>query len=242
MRGRELVLLAGFYELLLLVCPITGVTDPGDLAVLNAFKKGMKNAELLQWPDGGTDPCGQKWQYIFCSGPRVAQIQVQKVGLEGTLPSNFNQLTELYNIGLQRNKFSGALPTFNGLAKLRYAYLGTNNFDAIPADFFVGLTSLEFLSLEYNNLNATDGWNLPSDLQGSANLNSLYLSQCNLVGPIPDFLGQMASYRPWNWPTIVSQDPFPRLSMGLGCRLFSSITRLRLPCQVQLMWWAQCSL
>lgn len=193
MRGRELVILAAFYELLFLVCPIAGVTDPGDLAILNAFKKGMKNAELLQWPDGGTDPCGQKWKFIYCSGPRVAQIQVQKVGLEGTLPSNFNQLTELYNIGLQRNKFSGALPTFNGLAKLRYAYLGTNNFDTIPADFFVGLTSLEVLSLEYNNLNATLGWSLPSDIQESTNLASLYLSQCNLVGLIPDFLGQMTS-------------------------------------------------
>lgn len=220
MRGRELVLLAGFYELLLLVCPIAGVTDPGDLAVLNAFKKGMKNAELLQWPDGGTDPCGQKWQYIFCSGPRVAQIQVQKVGLEGTLPSNFNQLTELYNIGLQRNKFSGALPTFNGLAKLRYAYLGTNNFDAIPADFFVGLTSLEFLSLEYNNLNATHGWNLPSDLQGSANLNSLYLSQCNLVGPIPDFLGQMASLSTLELAYNSLTGPIPSSFNGSGLQTF----------------------
>lgn len=193
MRERKIVILVGFYELLLLVCPIVGETNPGDMAILNAFKKGMKNAELLQWPNGGTDPCGQKWPHVFCTGSRVSQIQVQGVGLEGPLPSNFNQLTELVNIGLQRNKFSGPLPTFNGLSNLQYAYLGMNNFDTIPADFFVGLKSLQVLSLEYNNLNATPGWSLPPDLQGSDNLQNLSLSQCNLVGPIPDFLGQMAS-------------------------------------------------
>lgn len=193
MRGRELVILVGFYELLLLVCPIVGETNPGDMAILNAFKKGMKNAELLKWPDGGTDPCGQKWLYVYCAGSRVSQIQVQGLGLEGPLPSNFNQLTELVNIGLQRNKFSGPLPTFNGLSNLQYAYLGMNNFDTIPADFFVGLKSLQVLSLEYNNLNATQGWSLPLDLQDSANLENLSLSQCNLVGHIPDFLGEMSS-------------------------------------------------
>eukprot|EP01018_Ginkgo_biloba_P012330 Gb_34876 [translate_table: standard] len=195
MRGGDgsckLVLVLVGYFVLFPFSIVIGETDPGDMAILNAFKKGMKNAELLNWPDGGTDPCGQKWDHVFCSGTAVTQIQVRGLGLEGTLPPNFNQLKALHNIGLQNNNFSGALPTFNGLSNLVYAYLGQNNFDTIPADFFKGLTSLEVLSLEYNPLNATDGWRLPSDLQASVSLMNLSLSLTNLIGPIPDFLGNM---------------------------------------------------
>ncbi|GLJ55631.1 hypothetical protein SUGI_1194780 [Cryptomeria japonica] len=166
--------------------------DPGDLAILNAFKKGIANSELLKWPDGDNDPCGNKWNGIYCTtGNRVSQIQFFKAGLQGTLPSNFNQLTALERISLQRNNLSGTLPTFNGLSNLQYCYLGTNQFDTIPADFFVGLTNLQYFSLEYNNLNATEGWKLPSDLKASVRLQNLSLSRVNLVGPIPDFLGQM---------------------------------------------------
>eukprot|EP00252_Welwitschia_mirabilis_P019958 TRINITY_DN4771_c0_g1_i1.p1 TRINITY_DN4771_c0_g1~~TRINITY_DN4771_c0_g1_i1.p1 ORF type:complete len:972 (+),score=192.70 TRINITY_DN4771_c0_g1_i1:428-3343(+) len=173
---------------------VNGETDPNDMEILNAFKKGLKNAKLLEWPEGGTDPCGQKWKHVFCTEQgRVSQIQVQGMGLEGPLPSNFNRLTELFNIGLQRNKFSGPLPTFKGLSKLQKAYLGTNNFDTIPSDFFVDLTNLEILSLEYNNLNATEGWTLPADLKGSTSLKNLSLSQTNLVGSIPAFLGGLVS-------------------------------------------------
>eukprot|EP00252_Welwitschia_mirabilis_P018242 TRINITY_DN4053_c0_g2_i2.p1 TRINITY_DN4053_c0_g2~~TRINITY_DN4053_c0_g2_i2.p1 ORF type:complete len:932 (+),score=124.69 TRINITY_DN4053_c0_g2_i2:87-2882(+) len=186
--------LLGIWCFSLLECPnpVFGVTNSGDLAVLNAFKEGLKNPELLKWPKGGTDPCGDEWPHVFCSPQgRVNQIQVQGLGLEGPLPSNFNQLTELWNLGLQRNNFSGPLPTFRGLSKLQKAYLGTNNFDTIPSDFFVGLTALQILSLEFNNLNSSTGWTLPTDLQDSVSLTNLSLAQSNLAGTIPAFLGSM---------------------------------------------------
>ncbi|KAL0410190.1 UNVERIFIED_CONTAM: Receptor protein kinase TMK1 [Sesamum latifolium] len=176
------------------VSVVRGVTDPKDLAVLNQFRKGLENAELLQWPDNGDDPCGPpSWPHIYCSGNRVSQIQVRGLGLKGPLPENFNQLSMLSNIGLQQNQFSGKLPSFSGLAELQYAYLDYNNFDTIPSDFFKGLVNLEVLALDYNPLNATTGWSLPSDLQGSAQLKNLTLMSCNLAGPLPEFLGNMSS-------------------------------------------------
>ncbi|XP_031504194.1 receptor protein kinase TMK1-like [Nymphaea colorata] len=171
----------------------SATTDPGDVAILRAFEKGLKNPSLLKWPADSSDPCGTKWPNVYCSGNRVSQIQVQNFGLVGPLPPNFNQLTELVNLGLQRNKFTGPLPSFSGLSKLQYAYLGTNQFDSIPADFFEGLTSLLEFSLEDIPLNDTDGWTLPSSLSSAAQLQKLFLSGCNLAGPIPDFLGSMAS-------------------------------------------------
>lgn len=171
-------------------------TDPNDLKILNDFRKGLENPELLKWPTNGgdDDPCGPpSWPGVFCSGDRVSQIQVKDLGLIGPLPQNFNKLSRLFNLGLQRNKFNGKLPTFSGLSELEFAYLDFNEFDSIPSDFFDELTSIRVLALDYNPLNATTGWSLPDELAKSVQLTNLSLVHSNLAGPVPEFLGTMPS-------------------------------------------------
>ncbi|CAL1367367.1 unnamed protein product [Linum trigynum] len=183
--------------LLLILCflrRVHAVTDPNDFKVLMDFKKGLKNPELLRWPENGgdDDPCGPPlWPHVFCADGRVTQIQVQNMSLVGSLPENFNQLTKLYNLGLQRNDFAGKLPTFRGLSELQYAFLDFNHFDAIPFDFFDGLASIRVLSLDNNPLNRTAGWSFPAALEGSSQLTNLSISNCSLVGTLPDFIGKM---------------------------------------------------
>ncbi|KAJ9177878.1 hypothetical protein P3X46_009809 [Hevea brasiliensis] len=170
------------------------VTDPNDLKVLMAFKNGLDNPELLKWPANGNDPCGPpSWPHVFCSNGRITQIQVQKLDLKGSLPQNFNQLSKLYNIGLQNNHFNGHLPTFKGLSELQFAFLDFNEFDTIPSDFFDGLSSIRVLALDENPFNQSTGWSLPSELANSVQLTNLSCSGCNLVGPLPDFLGNLLS-------------------------------------------------
>ncbi|KAJ6947806.1 hypothetical protein NC651_002231 [Populus alba x Populus x berolinensis] len=184
------------FVLFLLGCVTLGysVTDPNDLKILLDFQKGLENPELLKWPANGDDPCGPPlWPHVFCSDGRVTQIQVQSMGLKGPLPQNFNQLSKLYNIGLQRNNFTGKLPTFKGLSELEFAFLDYNNFDTIPSDFFVGLSSLRVLALDSNPLNESTGWSLPSELADSVQLTNLSASSSNLAGSLPDFLGSMQS-------------------------------------------------
>ncbi|KAG6693818.1 hypothetical protein I3842_09G020700 [Carya illinoinensis] len=161
-----------FLLLLSLIVVVFGATDPNDLAIINQFKKGLENPELLQW---------------------VAQIQVQNLGLSGPLPQNLNKLSMLTDLGLQKNNFTGALPSFSGLSNLRNAYLDNNRFDTIPGDFFDGLVSLEVLALDYINLNASTGWMFPTQLQESPQLRNLSCISCNLVGPLPSFLGMLSS-------------------------------------------------
>ncbi|KAG2686713.1 hypothetical protein I3760_09G020400 [Carya illinoinensis] len=161
-----------FLLLLSLIVVVFGATDPNDLAIINQFKKGLENPELLQW---------------------VAQIQVQNLGLSGPLPQNLNKLSMLTDLGLQKNNFTGALPSFSGLSNLRNAYLDNNRFDTIPGDFFDGLVSLEVLALDYINLNASTGWMFPTQLQESPQLRNLSCISCNLVGPLPSFLGMFSS-------------------------------------------------
>ncbi|OMO82570.1 hypothetical protein CCACVL1_11897 [Corchorus capsularis] len=180
--------------LLSLVIVGFGATDPGDFAVLMQFRDGLENPELLKWPENGGDPCGSPfWNHVVCERSRVTQIQAQGVGLKGILPESLNKLTMLKNIGLQRNQLSGKLPSFSGLSNLMYAYLDYNNFDSIPADFFEGLDNLQVLALDHNNFNATTGWSFPKALQNSVQLTNLSCMSCNLIGPLPDFLGSMPS-------------------------------------------------
>uniref|UniRef100_A0A5B7B043 non-specific serine/threonine protein kinase n=1 Tax=Davidia involucrata TaxID=16924 RepID=A0A5B7B043_DAVIN len=191
MEVDRIRLVSAFF--LSLVSAVFSVTDPNDLAILNQFREGLANPELLKWPSND-DPCGPpSWQHIYCSGSRVSQIQVQGLGLKGPLPKSLNQLSELSNLGLQKNQFNGMLPSFSGLSELRYAYLDYNNFDSIPSDFFDGLVNLQVLALDGNPLNATTGWSLPTELQNSVQLANLSLMNCNLAGPLPEFLGNMSS-------------------------------------------------
>ncbi|TXG73534.1 hypothetical protein EZV62_002113 [Acer yangbiense] len=184
-----------FYIVLLILCLIPVAysdTDPNDLKILMDFKDGLENPELLKWPDhGDNDPCGSNWQYVFCSGGRVTQLQAKNLGLKGPLPQNFNQLEKLSNLGLQGNQFNGKLPSFSGLSDLEKLFLDKNEFDTIPSDFFDGLTSIQILALDSNPFNKTTGWSLPDSLANSVLLQTLSLMDCNLVGPLPDYLGKL---------------------------------------------------
>ncbi|KAK9699920.1 hypothetical protein RND81_08G204100 [Saponaria officinalis] len=86
------------------------------------------------------------------------------------------------------------LPTFKGLVELKHIFLDYNNFTAIPADFFDGLDSLVVIALDHNpNLNVTNGWLFPLNFQNSAQLANISMVSCNLVGLLPDYLGNFSS-------------------------------------------------
>ncbi|KAM7277771.1 hypothetical protein ACFE04_004905 [Oxalis oulophora] len=75
----------------------SSVTYPSDFKILKAFKDGLANPQLLNWPDNnGDDPCGPPaWHHLSCSGDRVSRIGVKSLGLGGSLPQNFNHLSKL---------------------------------------------------------------------------------------------------------------------------------------------------
>ncbi|XP_073145571.1 receptor-like kinase TMK3 [Henckelia pumila] len=170
------------------------VTDPNDFEILDDFRNGLENPELLKWPANGNDACGPpSWPHLFCSDGRVTQIQVRGLGLQGPLPHNFNRLDKLQNVGFQMNKLNGKLPTFSGLTNLQFAFLDFNEFDTIPSDFFHGLDNIRVLNLDDNPFNQSSGWSIPSDLAESSQLVNFSCSGCNIVGPVPDFFGKLPS-------------------------------------------------
>ncbi|XP_073141282.1 receptor protein kinase TMK1-like [Henckelia pumila] len=191
---RKLMHVFGVLLICILGGVVHGVTDQNDFKILDDFRNGLENPELLKWPDGGNDPCGPpSWPHVFCSNGRITQIQVQSLGLKGPLPQNFNQLDMLMNVGLQRNNFNGKLPSFSGLSNLQFAYLDVNEFDTIPADFFQGLSSIRVLAIDYNPLNRSSGWSIPSELAECSQLANFSCSSCNIVGSVPEFFGKFPS-------------------------------------------------
>ncbi|XP_050144934.1 receptor-like kinase TMK2 isoform X2 [Malus sylvestris] len=66
------------------------------------------------------------------------------------------------------NSLSGALPSLANLSSLQEVYLDTNNFISIPAGCFMGLSSLQILSMSQNiNL---DSWVFPLELTEASSL------------------------------------------------------------------------
>ncbi|KAM7278970.1 hypothetical protein ACFE04_006104 [Oxalis oulophora] len=167
------------------------------MAAMEAFKDGLANPQLLNWPDNnGDDPCGPPtWPHLSCSGDRVRRIEVKNLGLGGTLPQNFNHLSKIVSLSLQGNNFTGSVPSFAGLSELKYAYLGRNRFDTITSDFFQGLVNIKSLTLNHNCFNAPTGWSLPHSLNYSLQLVYLSCVNCNIVGPLPSFLGSLVSLK-----------------------------------------------
>ncbi|CAN1768793.1 SUMO-activating enzyme subunit 2, partial [Linum perenne] len=74
---------------------------------------------------------------------------------------------------------------------MRYAFLDYKNFDTIPFNFFDGLDIIQFLSLDHNLLNKTTGWRFPVALARAGQLTNLSMMSCNLVDPLPEFLGAL---------------------------------------------------
>ncbi|XP_024516692.1 receptor-like kinase TMK3 [Selaginella moellendorffii] len=177
-----------------IIAGAAAAVDPTERAVLDAMIQGLTNGALLGWGSG--DPCS--WKHIQCRGQSIIGIAVESLGLVGTLPGNLNKLANLEYLGLQFNGFHGALPSLSGLKNLRKVYLNSNNFATIPGDFFRGLDSLMVIYLDHNNLNGTAGWQLPDDVQFSTKLVNLSLTNTSLGGPIPEFLGTMASLKVLN--------------------------------------------
>eukprot|EP00252_Welwitschia_mirabilis_P015141 TRINITY_DN33328_c0_g1_i1.p1 TRINITY_DN33328_c0_g1~~TRINITY_DN33328_c0_g1_i1.p1 ORF type:complete len:969 (+),score=9.90 TRINITY_DN33328_c0_g1_i1:298-3204(+) len=164
------------------VSSVQGATaDVGDAAVLEAMAKSLKG---LDW--SGLEPCD--WGGVTCdSSGKVKGINIQGMGVTGTLPADFNNLTALTTLSMQHNNISGPLPSFRGMQNLQSVYLGQNSFESIPADFFDGLSNLQIFSIE-NNENLAP-WVIPDGLQAAAVLQEFYANNANIQGLIPEFLG-----------------------------------------------------
>ncbi|KAG7578442.1 Serine-threonine/tyrosine-protein kinase catalytic domain [Arabidopsis thaliana x Arabidopsis arenosa] len=166
----------------------TSVADDGTamLALAKSF-----NPPPSDWSTTtSTDFC--KWSGVRCTNAgRVNIISLADKSLSGFIAPEISTLSELKSVSIQRNKLSGKIPSFAKLSSLQEIYMDDNFFVGVETGAFVGLTSLQILSLSDNN-NIT-AWSFPSELVDSISLTEIYLDNTNIVGVLPDIFDSFAS-------------------------------------------------
>nr|GME18259.1 probable leucine-rich repeat receptor-like protein kinase At5g49770 [Ipomoea batatas] len=172
----QLLLVPVFIQFLV----IAAFTDNNDYVAIKSLQEGLGNLPS-NWR--GSDPCGDHWNGIVCSGPKVVQLTLSSMNLSGQLPGDIGGLSELQTLDLSNNKdLTGTLPPEIGnLKKLSNLNLDACGFSGEIPDTIGSLSELKYLSL---NLNKFDG-PIPPSLGKLSKLFWLDLADNKLTGSIP---------------------------------------------------------
>ncbi|WP_428743057.1 leucine-rich repeat domain-containing protein [Tenacibaculum sp.] len=141
-------------------------TDPWDL-----------NADISIWKGVTTNAAG-----------RVTELNLSNRGLNGTLPVEIGNLSELKRLFLYKNQLTGIIPLeIKNLTNLTYLWLNSNNLNGVVPEEIGDLTNLESLDLSYNELMGS----IPSAIENLTSLTSLNLRTNKLTGNIPSEIGNL---------------------------------------------------
>ncbi|KAM6583285.1 hypothetical protein CsatB_010287 [Cannabis sativa] len=110
----------------------------------------------------------------------------------GTIPSDIDRMVHLRSLKLGGNNFTGNIPIAIGrLQELRTLELGANQFNgSLPLELG-NLSNLETLWLSNNKLLSPS--KLPSNYTQLKKLKNLWLTNLNLIGKIPESIGDMVA-------------------------------------------------
>ncbi|KAL2229054.1 UNVERIFIED_CONTAM: Receptor kinase-like protein Xa21 [Sesamum indicum] len=118
--------------------------------------------------------------------PRLNELYLSSNELDGQIPSNISQCSQLRLLSLSHNKFSGSVPSGIGnLTALEILYLGSNDLTGTIPKEIGNLQSLEVLYLGVNNLMGT----IPTEIFNISTLQSISVSMNQLSGQLPSNFG-----------------------------------------------------
>ncbi len=128
------------------------------------------------------------WHGITVYNGRVTKIELENNNLNGVIPNEIGQLTELELIYMWQNKLHGEIPREIGdLLKLKYIAFGMNSLEgAIPTEIG-NLVNLKSLQLCDNQLNGS----IPVEIGNLLNLKGLCIWGNNFTGEIPREIGNL---------------------------------------------------
>ncbi|MCP4215752.1 MAG: hypothetical protein GY765_13950, partial [bacterium] len=139
-----------------------------------------KPGEPTQFNDPGTE---DSWFGVTVNASlnQVERIDLSNNGLNGTLPAELNNLTQLQSLKLYVNSISGTIPQLGGLTNLTELYLHDCALTGSIPSVLGTLTSLQVLYLKNNSLSGS----LPPELGNLTALTELFVQANMLSGPIP---------------------------------------------------------
>ncbi|GAB2225698.1 hypothetical protein Droror1_Dr00006502 [Drosera rotundifolia] len=119
-------------------------------------------------------------QYILHTMPNLAFLNLANNKLDGTIPDSLCELTELDDLDLQGNRFSGMIPDCWNYSFLFSIVLSSNKLSGSISSSFLQISSLEYLNLSNNTLQGE----IPS-FACWPDMEILDLGGNNLSGTIP---------------------------------------------------------
>ncbi len=124
------------------------------------------------------------------SNGRVQGIYLVENGIQGTLPPEIGDLTNLKWLFLNGNEIRGAIPdTITQLTNLEDLWLGENQLGGPIPEGMDSMTNLRNLALDDNDISG----GLPATMMSMSNLRYLNLQHNDLAGSIPANIGDMKS-------------------------------------------------
>ncbi|KAK8288547.1 hypothetical protein V6Z12_D07G133100 [Gossypium hirsutum] len=177
-------------------------TDPSEVRALNSIFQQWRIQAVDSWnisgePCSGTaltqsssvfeDPTNNPAIRCDCSFKNntlchITSLRVYALDKRGVIPKELLDLPFLEFLKIDKNFFSGPLPTFLGnMSKLWLLSMAQNNFNGPIPKELGNLKKLYLLSLGNNNLSGT----LPPELGNLVELGELYINSCGLGGEIP---------------------------------------------------------
>ena len=163
-----------------------------DCEALLAARDSLAGTATLNWSAARpiTEWDGIRGQQALRGTPvRVARLYLQDMGLNGAIPAELGELTELTRLYLHSNGLTGEIPAELGdLSKMQYLRLYGNELTGqIPAELR-NLSRLESLYLHSNQLTGA----IPRELGDLSKLATLRLSSNQLTGAIPRELANLS--------------------------------------------------
>ncbi|CAN1131685.1 Probable LRR receptor-like serine/threonine-protein kinase At3g47570 [Linum perenne] len=126
--------------------------------------------------------------------PNLKAYAISKNWMSGKIPQSLCNASQLEIINMNRNSFTGRIPTcYGSLAKLSTLHMAANNLGTNSSgdfEFMTGLANCSQLQeFDYNQVKGT----IPDGMENLVNLIRVDLSGNLLTGKIPDYVGKLQS-------------------------------------------------
>ncbi|XP_065624431.1 probable LRR receptor-like serine/threonine-protein kinase At1g56130 isoform X1 [Quercus suber] len=197
----------------------TATTDPSEVRALNSIFQQWDAQAVALWNISG-NPCSGsavndtdledpmnnpsiKCDCTYSNGTicHVTQLRVYELNKLGVIPEELVALKFLTFLKIDRNFFTGPLPTFIGnLSALQLLSIAHNMFSGTIPKELGDLKELNMLSLASNNFSGT----LPPELGNLVKLEQIYVDSSGLGGEIPSTFSNLQNMRIMR----VSDSPF----------------------------------
>jgi hypothetical protein len=130
------------------------------------------------------------WEGVVCSSGSVSELYLFNNSLNGSIPAELGNLTNLTWLNLETNSLTGSIPAELGnLTNLtRLDLLGNSLTGSIPTELG-NLTNLTKLLLYQNSLSGS----IPSELGNMTSLEIAHLQENSLTGSVPAELGNLTN-------------------------------------------------